>query len=113
MSAPKVIVIGILVSVGACVSSIYTPRLQRHLGWPNLRLLVWVVFLAQLLPLYACVGLLLPFGGLRTEAEMYVAAVWFGLVSERRPSDEEAKECSSLGHSIAIHELCTRSLSLR
>ena len=43
----------------------------------------YVVVLAQIIPVYACIGLLLPFGGLRTEGEMYVAATWFGLVGLR------------------------------
>ena len=84
MSAPKIILIGILVQLSAVFSSILAPRLQRRLGYSNIRLLVRIVLAAQVLPLYTCLGLLLPFGGLRTEGEMYVAATWFGMV--RNPS---------------------------
>ncbi|WOO84927.1 Autophagy-related protein 22 [Vanrija pseudolonga] len=81
MSAAKVIVIGLLVQLFAVVSSILAPRVQARLGLSNLYFLIYVVVGAQVLPLYACAGLVLPFGGLRTEAEMYVAAAWFGFVS--------------------------------
>lgn len=81
MSPTKVIIIGVLVQLTAVFSSIYAPRLQKRLGWSNISLLIRIVIAAQLLPLYTCLGLILPFGGLRTEAEMYVAAVWFGAVS--------------------------------
>ena len=73
--------IGILTQISAVVSSILAPRLQRYLGYTNLRLLLALVCAAQVLPGYASLGLVIPFGGLRTEAEMYVAAMWFGLVS--------------------------------
>ncbi len=81
MSPAKVIVIGLVMQLVAVGSSIYAPRVQRRLGLSNLRLLVYIVIGAQVLPLYACAGLIIPVGGLRTEWEMYVAAAWFGLVS--------------------------------
>jgi len=80
MGPSKIIVIGVLVQLAAVFTSIYAPRLQKRLGHSNLRFLLWIVLLAQLLPLYTCIGLVLPFGGLRTEAEMYVAATWFGML---------------------------------
>jgi len=81
MSPSKVIVIGLLMQMCAVVSSIAAPKVQAKWGKSNLGLLVIIVLLANILPLYACLGLILPFGGLRTEAEMYVAAAWFGTVS--------------------------------
>jgi UMF1 family MFS transporter len=80
MSPSKIVIIGVLVQLTAVFSSIYAPYLQRRLNLSNLKLLIWVVILAQLVPLYACIGLVLPYGGLRTEGEMYVMATWFGLV---------------------------------
>ncbi|BEJ15765.1 hypothetical protein CspHIS471_0503700 [Cutaneotrichosporon sp. HIS471] len=80
MSPAKVIVIGLIMQLVAVGSSIYAPRLQRKLGLSNLRLLVYIVLAAQVLPLYACAGLVIRVGGLRTEAEMYVAAAWFGFL---------------------------------
>ena len=84
MPPSKIIIIGILVQLAAVVSSIYTPRLQRRLGHTNIAILLRIVILALILPIYTCIGLLLSFGGLRTEGEMYVAATWFGLVSDTR-----------------------------
>ena len=80
MSATKVGIIGILVQLTAVFSSIATPRIQRQFGWTNQQLLLRVALAGGVLPMYACLGLVLPFGGLRTEGEMYLAAVWFGAV---------------------------------
>lgn len=81
MSPTKVIILGLLVFLSAVGSSIVAPHIQRRLGTTNLGLLIRIVILSQIIPIYACIGLVLPFGGLRTEAEMYVAVTWFGLVS--------------------------------
>lgn len=81
MSPNKVIVIGLLVQIAAVISSIAAPRIQARLGQSNLGLLLWIVLAANILPIYACLGLILPFGGLRTEAEMYIGAAFFGTVS--------------------------------
>jgi len=81
MNPSKIIIIGVLVQLAAVISSLLAPKLQKRLAISNQRLLLWVILLAEIIPIYACVGLILPFGGLRTEGEMYVAATWFGLVS--------------------------------
>lgn len=81
MSPSKIIIIGVLVQLAAVISSILAPKVQMKLAISNQRLLLWVILLAEIIPIYACIGLVLPFGGLRTEGEMYVAATWFGLVS--------------------------------
>lgn len=86
MGPSKIILIGILVQLTAVISALLAPRLQARLGWSNLKYLTVTVLAGEILPLYTCVGLLLPFGGLRTEGEMYVAAAWFGLVSFRIPA---------------------------
>lgn len=84
MSPAKIIIIGILVQLAAVFSSILSPRLQARLGYTNLKYLIMIVLLSLIIPIYACIGLILPFGGLRTEGEMYVAATWFGIVSHMR-----------------------------
>ena len=80
MPPSGIILIGVLVQLTAAISSVYAPRLQLQLGLTNAQFLLRIVLLAQLLPLYVCIGLLLPFGGLRSSGEMYVAAAWFGMV---------------------------------
>ncbi|WVQ93114.1 hypothetical protein IAU59_000178 [Kwoniella sp. CBS 9459] len=90
MSAAKIILIGILVQLAAVISSIFVPRIQRRVSdraeregrrpMTNFKVLLYAVVAGAIIPLYTCIGLILPFGGLRTEGEMYVLAVWFGLV---------------------------------
>ena len=81
LSATKIIVIGLLTQLAAVFSSVLAPRIQHRATYSNSRLLLFIVILAPILPIYACLGLILPFGGLRTEGEMYVAGIWFGMVS--------------------------------
>ncbi|RXK38176.1 hypothetical protein M231_04550 [Tremella mesenterica] len=80
MSPAGIIAIGVLVQLSAIFSSLLAPKLQRRMGWSNLHFLLSVTVLGLVLPLYAVIGLVLPFGGLRTQGEMYVAAGWFGLL---------------------------------
>nr|XP_031858896.1 uncharacterized protein CI109_005715 [Kwoniella shandongensis]KAA5525968.1 hypothetical protein CI109_005715 [Kwoniella shandongensis] len=87
MSPPKIMVIGVLVQFSAMISSILVPRYQRHLSTnhggrlvTNHQILLIGVMMAALIPLYASLGLVLPFGGLRSEGEMYVFAIYFGLI---------------------------------
>jgi UMF1 family MFS transporter len=111
MSPAKIIAIGVLVQLSAIGSAMIAPRLQRKLGLSNLRFLLGVVLLAQLMPLYACAGLILPFGGLRTEGEMYVVAVYFGLVSlffDSRSSRVNTRRCTV--PSTVIHGQFLQSL---
>lgn len=112
MAPGKIILIGILVQLSAVVSSIVSPRLQQYLGYSNHRLLLALVLAGEVIPVYACLGLILPFGGLRTEGEMYVAAVWFGLVSMRISAVQRmpgSHACSCTALSTAIREQCMRS----
>jgi MFS-type transporter involved in bile tolerance (Atg22 family) len=92
MSPSKIIIIGVLVQLAAVISSILAPKL-------------WVILLAEIIPIYACIGLVLPFGGLRTEGEMYVAATWFGLVSYADTSTRHGLMYSYTVHSRVIVEL--------
>ncbi|WWC91101.1 uncharacterized protein L201_006042 [Kwoniella dendrophila CBS 6074] len=87
MSASKIILIGILVQLSAVISSILVPKLQHSLSSKNsnkpitnFKVLLYTVLAASLIPTYTCLGLILPFGGLRSEYEMYFLAIWFGLV---------------------------------
>lgn len=109
MSATKVALLGILVQLAAVISSILAPRLQRKLGFSNLKLLLYIVMLTGIVPAYGSLGLLLPFGGLRTEAEMYAAATWFGMVSLsiiwKLDAVTRIDDSSCMVHSIAILEL--------
>jgi hypothetical protein len=105
MSPSKIIIIGVLVQLAAVISSILAPKVQKRLSISNQRLLLWVILLAEIIPIYACIGLVLPFGGLRTEGEMYVAATWFGLVSYADTSTRQGLMYSYTVHSRVIVEL--------
>jgi len=111
MSPSKIIIIGVLVQLAAVISSILAPRVQKRSAISNQRLLLWVILLAEIIPIYACIGLILPFGGLRTEAEMYVAATWFGLVSCVGTLPEHELMYSYTVHSRVIVELSMRNSS--
>ncbi|EKM51066.1 uncharacterized protein PHACADRAFT_263038 [Phanerochaete carnosa HHB-10118-sp] len=110
MPATSLVLIGIVSPIAGIGGSLAWPRIQRALGWSNLRVLVTLVCLASLLPAYGCLGFLpafrngsIRFGGLTTPAEMYVLSVYFGAVygafqgyarafySELIPHGEEAR----------------------
>ncbi|WVQ73604.1 hypothetical protein IAR50_003184 [Cryptococcus sp. DSM 104548] len=85
MSPPKIILVGILVQLAAVISSTLVPRLQHRLSTPakpitNFNVLICCVLAATIIPTYTSLGLVFAVGGLRTEGEMYVLAIWFGLV---------------------------------
>ncbi|ODN81090.1 hypothetical protein L202_03185 [Cryptococcus amylolentus CBS 6039] len=85
MSPPKIILVGILVQLAAVISSTLVPRLHHRLSTPdrpitNFNILICCVLAAIIIPVYTSLGLVVSFGGLRTEGEMYVLAIWFGLI---------------------------------
>ena len=84
MPATSLILIGIISPVAGIAGSLVWPRIQKAMGWSNLRVLVTLVCLASLLPAYGCLGFIpafrngtIRFGGLTTPAEMYVLSVYF------------------------------------
>lgn len=83
MPSSRVILIGVLTQATAIGSALCTPAFQRWTGASNKAMLVECALAVMLLCAYVLLGLLggWTVGGLRSEGEMYVAAVWFGLVS--------------------------------
>ncbi|WVQ63802.1 uncharacterized protein L199_001956 [Kwoniella botswanensis] len=79
-SPSEIIFIGILVQFAAITSSITVPKLQHRLTKTNLKILFMAVLAGGLIPICACVGLILGLRVLSTKGEMYVLATWFGLV---------------------------------
>ncbi|CAA7266784.1 unnamed protein product [Cyclocybe aegerita] len=84
MSPSALILVGVLTPTAGIAGSLLWPVLQRRLGWSNLRILVVLVGMASMIPLYGCLGFLVQgkvrFGGLTTQEEMFVLAVYFGSV---------------------------------
>jgi MFS transporter, UMF1 family len=83
MSPSSLILIGILTPLAGIVGSLLWTRLQRKYAWSNLRVLVGLVVGASAIPAYGCLGFLpvlkkAGVGGLRSEREMFVLAVYFG-----------------------------------
>ncbi|KAJ2913083.1 hypothetical protein MD484_g7334, partial [Candolleomyces efflorescens] len=96
MPPSSLILVGILTPLSGIIGSLLWPKLQRKLGWTNLKILVLLVVLASLIPAYGCLGFLfesrhtsgspeamgieVKFGGLTTPGEMFGLAVVFGSV---------------------------------
>ncbi|KAG8943959.1 Autophagy protein 22 [Tulasnella sp. 408] len=85
MPATSLVLIGAITPLSGIIGSLAWPRLQRRLGWSNLRALVALVLVAAVIPLYGCLGFVpwlkgAKFGGLTTKGEMWALAVYFGSV---------------------------------
>lgn len=86
MPPSALILVGALAPSAGIVGSLLWPIIQRKMGWSNLRVIIILLVLASVIPAYGCLGFLpifqngLKFGGLTTWGEMYVLAVYFGLV---------------------------------
>ncbi|KAI0052223.1 autophagy-type protein 22 [Auriscalpium vulgare] len=88
LPASSLILVGVLTPSAGILGALLWPILQRRFTWSNLHVIILLVSLASLIPAYGCLGLF--FGaskdgsgngwGLRTAAEMYVLAVYFGAV---------------------------------
>jgi UMF1 family MFS transporter len=86
MPASSLILVGILTPLAGILGALGFARLQRKLGWTNLKTLVTLVCVASAVPIYGCIGILpwfhgkgkWKFGGLTTPSEMFVLAVYFG-----------------------------------
>ncbi|KDQ52540.1 hypothetical protein JAAARDRAFT_40140 [Jaapia argillacea MUCL 33604] len=80
----SLILIGVLTPTAGIIGSLLWPPIQKRYGWSNLKVLVVLVLGVSAVPLYGCLGFLVPrewgVGGLRTQGEMFVLAVYFGSV---------------------------------
>jgi MFS-type transporter involved in bile tolerance (Atg22 family) len=77
MSSSKTIVVGVLTQFTAIWSASLTPYTQRKLGVSAKPLLISSIAGVALMCIWGLVSI-------RSEREMYIAAVWFGLVSDGR-----------------------------
>ncbi|KAG8990571.1 Autophagy protein 22 [Tulasnella sp. 427] len=85
MPATSLVLIGAITPLSGIIGSLAWPKLQRKLGWSNLKALVALVLVAAVIPLYGCLGFVpwlkgAKFGGLTTRGEMWALAVYFGSV---------------------------------
>ncbi|KAI0260363.1 MFS general substrate transporter [Gloeopeniophorella convolvens] len=106
MPPSSLVLVGVLTPSAGILGALLWPLVQRRLGLSSLRVLLFLVIAASAIPLYGAIGVLAPLGahwGLRTPAEMYVLAVYFGalygafqsyaraLYAEIIPPGEEAR----------------------
>jgi len=83
MPPSSLVLIGVLTPSAGILGALLWPIIQRRLGLTSLRVLVVLVVAASVIPLYGVIGLFAPRGaqwGLRTPAEMFVLAVYFGAI---------------------------------
>ena len=83
MPATSLILIGALTPSSGIAGSLLWPRLQKRLGWTNLRTLATLILIAAVIPFYGCLGFVpwlkgAKFGGLTTQGEMFFLAIFFG-----------------------------------
>ena len=83
MTPSSLILVGVLAPSAGILGALLWPAVQRHFGLSSLRVLVLTVIAVSVIPLYGAIGLLAPRGarwGLRVPEEMFVLAVYFGIM---------------------------------
>ncbi|KAJ9091673.1 hypothetical protein QFC20_007584 [Naganishia adeliensis] len=80
MSPSKVILVGLLMQLTAVASSTLTPAIQRRYRLDGIQSILVCIAMGLMMCAWGLVGLVNPWFGLRSSGEMYVCAVWFGLL---------------------------------
>ncbi|KAG6878763.1 hypothetical protein C0993_008062 [Termitomyces sp. T159_Od127] len=88
MAPSALILIGVLTPTSGILGSLAWPAIQRRCNWPTRKVILVLVLMASAIPAYGCLGFLpvfrsggsARFGGLTTQGEMFVLAVYFGSV---------------------------------
>jgi UMF1 family MFS transporter len=81
MPQSRVILVGLLMQLTAVASASMTPAIQRRYHLDGIQSILVCVGMGLVMCAWGLVGLVNPWFGLRSSGEMYVCAVWFGLVS--------------------------------
>ncbi|RIA91237.1 autophagy-related protein 22-like protein [Glomus cerebriforme] len=71
------IILTLTAPISALISTLLFPRLIKLSVKKSTILLL---FMLLFIPIYGCLGLILPIGGLKTSGELYFMALWFGFV---------------------------------
>ena len=118
MAPAKLVLVAILAPCAGAISSMLWPRLARRLGLrDSLQSVIVLVLVALVIPAYGLLGMLPvfrrprppPFGGLRTEGELFVLAVYFGGAHEGVVAQLTLQRSSA--RSWRMHELPSRPSS--
>ncbi|EIW74238.1 MFS general substrate transporter [Coniophora puteana RWD-64-598 SS2] len=108
MPPSSLVLIGALTPSAGILGSLAVPYIQRRLHASSLHMMIGLVVMVSAIPAYGCLGFLPVFrdggvGGLRSQGEMFVLAVWFGsaygsfqsyaraIYAEMLPPGEEAR----------------------
>ncbi|PKY48916.1 hypothetical protein RhiirA4_526349 [Rhizophagus irregularis] len=77
IKTPGLITLTLIAPISALISTLLFPYFIK-LSVKKTTILL--LFMLLFIPIYGCLGLILPFGGLRSSGELYFMAVWFGFV---------------------------------
>jgi MFS transporter, UMF1 family len=83
MTPSLLILVGVLAPSAGILGMVLWPTMQQHFGLSSLCMLILTVIAVSIIPLYGAIGLLAPHGaqwGLRVPEEMFMLAVYFGII---------------------------------
>ncbi|CAG8645203.1 10526_t:CDS:2, partial [Cetraspora pellucida] len=78
--AVGLIAISLIVPLAALFGTIMVPKFQSYFRLTTKQTVILLNVLLLCIPIYGCLGFVLPFGGLKSGTELYYLAVWFGIV---------------------------------
>ncbi|CAG8832604.1 31175_t:CDS:1, partial [Racocetra persica] len=78
--AVGLIAIALIVPLSALFGTIIVPKFQSYFRLTTKQTVILLNVLLLCIPVYGCLGFVLPFGGLKSGTELYYLAVWFGIV---------------------------------
>lgn len=81
MPPSRVILVGLLMQLTAVASASMTPVIQRRYRLDGIQSILVCVVMGLMMCAWGMIGLVNPWFGLRSSGEMYICAIWFGLVS--------------------------------
>ncbi|CAG8470888.1 11470_t:CDS:2, partial [Scutellospora calospora] len=80
MPATGLIAISLIVPTSALLGTIMVPKFQSYFRLKTKQTVILLNILLLCIPIYGCLGFILPFGGLKSGTELYYLAVWFGII---------------------------------
>lgn len=89
MSPGQVILVGLTMQLTAVLSATLTPAIQRKYALDGVQSILVCVAMGLAMCAWGLVGLVSPYVGLRSSTEMYLCAIWFGLVSPLAERQQE------------------------
>ncbi|CAG8448933.1 14318_t:CDS:2 [Acaulospora morrowiae] len=72
------IIIALIVPVVGLIGAILFPKIQKQFDLTTKQTIILLNIMLLCIPIYGCLGFVLPVGGLRSAHELYFLAAWFG-----------------------------------